>query len=380
VNFWWLVLAFSLGVAALARPLYLARKALKPAPDESVTIADGAAEILEALAEAGVVLGNQNKVLKATTAALAMGLISGRSVVNLKLLELISLARSTGAVEQIELEFNSGVIGAKTLFIRARAVDLGSKAVLLIVEDRTESQRLDETRRDFMANISHELKTPVGAIGLLAETINSNSDNAEMVHKFSKSILKESKRLTALVQDVIQLSRIQASETVQSAELLNIEDVLREAIERTAFKAERRKINVNFAPEKGLKIIGDEEMLAVAFKNIIENAIDYSPEGSNVAVTTEKDGTQVAVKVVDNGVGIAKEDLKRIFERFYRTDPARSRQTGGTGLGLSIVKHVITSHLGEIRVASKVGVGSTFTLLLPLADKKLVAKKKVTNG
>ncbi|MCX8529668.1 MAG: ATP-binding protein [Rhodoluna sp.] len=380
MNFWWLVFAFALGAGALARPLHLARKALKPAPDESTTIADGAAEILEALAEAGVVLGNQNKVLKATTAALAMGLISGRSVVNLKLLELVSLARTTGAVEQIELEFTSGVVGAKNLFIRARAVDLGSKAVLLIVEDRTESQRLDETRRDFMANISHELKTPVGAIGLLAETINSNSDNAEMVHKFSKSILKESKRLTALVQDVIQLSRIQASEVVQSAELLDVDEVLREAIERNAFKAERRNIALNFASEKGLKIIGDEEMLAVAFKNIIENAIDYSPEGSKVAVTAEKDGSHVTVKVVDNGVGIAKEDLKRIFERFYRTDPARSRQTGGTGLGLSIVKHVVSSHLGEIRVASKVGVGSTFTLLLPSADKKLVAKKKVTNG
>ncbi len=380
MNFWWLVLAFSLGVLALARPLYLARKASKITPDESVSIADGAAEILEALAEAGVVLGTQNKVLKATTAALAMGLISGRAVVNFQLIDLISLARSTGAIQQAELEFESGVQGAKPLFIRARAVSLGGQTVLLIVEDRTEAQRLDETRRDFMANISHELKTPVGAIGLLAETISSSPDDAELVAKFSKRILKESKRLTALVQDVIQLSRIQASETVQSAELLNIEDVLREAIERNAFKAERRKINVNFAPEKGLKIIGDEEMLAVAFKNIIENAIDYSPEGSNVAVTTEKDGSQVSVKVVDSGVGIAKDDLERIFERFYRTDPARSRQTGGTGLGLSIVKHVITSHLGEIRVASKVGVGSTFTLLLPLADKKLVAKKKVTNG
>ncbi len=380
MNFWWLVLAFSLGVLALARPLYIARRAAAIAPVEPVSIADGAAEILEALAEAGVVLGTQNKVLKATTAALAMGLVSGRAVVNYQLIDLISLARNTGAIQQAELEFDSGVQGAKPLFIRARAVSLGGETVLLIVEDRTEAKRLDETRRDFMANISHELKTPVGAIGLLAETISSSSDDPELVAKFSKRILKESKRLTALVQDVIQLSRIQASETVQSAELLNIDSVLREAIERNAFKAERRRVTINFEAEKGLKIIGDEEMLAVAFKNIIENAIDYSPEGSHVAVTIEKEGAQVAVKVVDSGVGIAKEDLKRIFERFYRTDPARSRQTGGTGLGLSIVKHVITSHLGEIRVASKVGVGSTFTLLLPLADKKLVAKKKVTNG
>ncbi len=184
-----------------------------------------------------------------------------------------------------------------------------------------------------------------------------------------------------LVQDIIQLSRIQAAETIVNAELVDLESVVREAIDRNNFKAERRKVKIQFVAEKDLRVIGDEEMLAVAFKNIIENAIVYSPEGSKVGVSLEKNGNLAEVKVVDSGVGIAKEDQKRIFERFYRTDPARSRQTGGTGLGLSIVKHVITSHLGEIKLASKPGIGSTFTLRLPLADKKLVAKnKKVTNG
>jgi two-component system sensor histidine kinase SenX3 len=349
--------------------------------DEAAVISDGAAELLEVLAEAGIVLGPSDKVVRATTGAMAMGLVRDRVLVHPSLLELAKQSRNDAAVQLLETELVSGIKGGKKLYVRARAYDLGSGNVLLIVDDKTESQRLDETRRDFMANISHELKTPVGAIGLLSEAILDNTTDVELVQKFSENILKESKRLSALVQDIIQLSRIQAAETIVNAELVDLEPVVREAIDRNNFKAERRKVKINFAAEKGLRVIGDEEMLAVAFKNIIENAIVYSAEGSSVGVSVQKNGNLAEVRVVDSGVGISKEDQKRIFERFYRTDPARSRQTGGTGLGLSIVKHVITSHLGEIKLASKPGIGSTFTLRLPLADKKLVAKnKKVTNG
>jgi two-component system sensor histidine kinase SenX3 len=348
--------------------------------DEAAAISDGAAELLEVLAEAGIVLSTQNKVVRATTSALAMGLIRDRSLVHKNLVELVNKARESKDIEIVEVELVAGIKGARKLFVRARAVDLGAGSVLLIVDDKTEAQRLDETRRDFMANISHELKTPVGAIGLLSEAILDNTNDPELVQKFSENVLKESKRLSALVKDIIQLSRIQAAETVVGAELIELDSVVRDAIDRNAFKAERRKVKIEYIGEKGVRVIGDEEMLAVAFKNIVENAIVYSPEGAKVGVTLEKSGSVAEVKVVDNGVGISKEDQKRIFERFYRTDPARSRETGGTGLGLSIVKHVITSHLGEIRLSSKPGIGSTFTLRLPLADKKLVAKKKVTNG
>ncbi len=381
MDFWWLVLAFVAGMTVMGALVFFVRRDVLAKYDEAAVISDGAAELLEVLAEAGIVLGPSDKVVRATTGAMAMGLVRDRVLVHHSLLELAKQSRNDAAVQLLETELVSGIKGGKKLYVRARAYDLGSGNVLLIVDDKTESQRLDETRRDFMANISHELKTPVGAIGLLSEAILDNTTDVELVQKFSENILKESKRLSALVQDIIQLSRIQAAETIVNAELVDLEPVVREAIDRNNFKAERRKVKINFAAEKGLRVIGDEEMLAVAFKNIIENAIVYSAEGSSVGVSVQKNGNLAEVRVVDSGVGISKEDQKRIFERFYRTDPARSRQTGGTGLGLSIVKHVITSHLGEIKLASKPGIGSTFTLRLPLADKKLVAKnKKVTNG
>ncbi|MEN9730999.1 MAG: hypothetical protein RL488_309 [Actinomycetota bacterium] len=380
MNYWWVVLAFVAGMSVMGALVFFVRQDVLAKYDEAAVISDGAAELLEVLAEAGIVLSAQNKVVRATTSALAMGLIRDRALVHKNLLELVNTARESKTIEIVEVELVAGIKGARKLFVRARAVDLGSGSVLLIVDDKTEAQRLDETRRDFMANISHELKTPVGAIGLLSEAILDNTGDPELVQKFSENVLKESKRLSALVKDIIQLSRIQAAETVIGAELIELDDVVRDAIDRNAFKAERRKVKIEYIAEKNIRVIGDEEMLAVAFKNIIENAIVYSPEGSKVGVSLEKSGNVAEVKVVDNGVGISREDQKRIFERFYRTDPARSRETGGTGLGLSIVKHVITSHLGEIKLSSKPGIGSTFTLRLPLADKKLVAKKKVTNG
>jgi len=380
VNFWWIPLAFVLGMVLMATLVFFFRQESLVKAEEPPVISDGAAELLEVLAEAGIVLNAKNAVVKATTSALAMGLIRERNLAHDGLDDLVNSARGTGAVQVVEIELVAGILGAKKLFVRARAVELGSGSVLLIVDDKTESKRLDDTRRDFMANISHELKTPVGAIGLLSEAILDNTGDVELVQKFSEKILKESKRLSALVKDIIQLSRIQATETILTAELVDLDPVVREAIDRNAFKADRRKVKIEYLSEKGLRVIGDEEMLAVAIKNIIENAIVYSAIGSKVGVSLAKNGSVAEVKVVDSGVGISREDQKRIFERFYRTDPARSRETGGTGLGLSIVKHVITSHLGEIKLSSKLGIGSTFTLRLPLADKKLVAKKKVANG
>lgn len=380
MNFWWIPLAFVLGMAVMGTLVFFVRQDVLAKYDEASVISDGAAELLEVLAEAGIVLSPTGRVVRATTSALAMGLIRDRTLVHSGLRDLATQARGANSVEIVEIELEAGIKGAKKLFVRARAVDLGSGSVLLIVDDKTEAKRLDDTRRDFMANISHELKTPVGAIGLLSEAILDNTGDVELVQKFSENVLKESKRLSALVKDIIQLSRIQAAETIVNAEVVDLDPVVRDAIDRNAFKAERRKVKIDFLSEKGLRVIGDEEMLAVAFKNIIENAIVYSPIGAKVGVSLSKNGNLAEVKVVDSGVGISKEDQKRIFERFYRTDPARSRETGGTGLGLSIVKHVITAHLGEIKLSSKPGIGSTFTLRLPLADKKLVAKKKVTNG
>lgn len=380
MNIGWLSLAFLIGMTVMGTLVFFVRQDVLAKYDEAAAISDGAAELLEVLAEAGIVIGQNGNVVRATTSALGMGLIRDRVLVHPELRKLVSSAQGKTEIQSSEVELLSGIKGAKRLFVQARAVDLGNGSVLLIVDDKTEAQRLDETRRDFIANISHELKTPVGAIGLLSEAVLDNTDDPELVQKFTENILKESKRLSALVKDVIQLSRIQAADNLLISEVIDIDSVLRDAIDRNSFKAERQKIKIAYEGTKGLKVIGDEEMLAVAFKNIIENAIVYSPESSRVGVSLEKSGSVAEIKVVDQGVGISKEDQKRIFERFYRTDPARSRQTGGTGLGLSIVKHVINSHLGDIKLNSKLGVGTTFTLRLPLADKKLVAKKKVANG
>jgi two-component system sensor histidine kinase SenX3 len=376
-----LLIAFTLGIAVMGALILFVRADVLAKYDEAQTISDGAAELLEVLAEAGLVINAENTVVRATTSAMALGLVRNRALVHKELKQLAKTARESRAMEKLETELLSGIRGSKRLYVSARAINLGEGSVLLIIDDKTEAQRLDETRRDFVANISHELKTPVGAIGLLAEAIEANPKDAAMVGKLSATVVKESKRLSALVKDIIQLSRIQAADSAMSSELIELEPVVRDAIDRNAFKAERRKVTIEFQSEKGVRVFGDEEMLAVAFKNIIENAIVYSAEGSKVGVALTKDGGVAEVIISDSGVGISKEDQKRIFERFYRTDPARSRQTGGTGLGLSIVKHVIESHLGEIKLFSKPGVGSTFTLRLPVADRKLVTKKKkVTDG
>jgi two-component system sensor histidine kinase SenX3 len=381
VNWPALLLAFALGIAVMGALILFVRADVLAKYDEAQTISDGAAELLEVLAEAGLVINAENTVVRATTSAMALGLVRNRALVHKELKQLAKTARESKAMEKLETELLSGIRGSKRLYVSARAIDLGEGSVLLIIDDKTEAQRLDETRRDFVANISHELKTPVGAIGLLAEAIEANPKDAAMVGKLSANVVKESKRLSALVKDIIQLSRIQAADSAMNSELIELEPVVRDAIDRNAFKAERRKVTIDFQGEKGVRVFGDEEMLAVAFKNIIENAIVYSAEGSKVGVALTKDGGVAEVIISDSGVGISKEDQKRIFERFYRTDPARSRQTGGTGLGLSIVKHVIESHLGEIKLFSKPGVGSTFTLRLPVADRKLVTKKKkVTDG
>jgi two-component system sensor histidine kinase SenX3 len=269
------------------------------------------------------------------------------------------------------VELETGLRG-NTIFITATATNLGDGNVLLLVDDRTEARRLEETRRDFIANISHELNTPIGAISLLSEAINDATGDPVALDKFTKSIRKEAKRLAALVTDVIQLSRYQSVEIRSNSELVELSGVVEEAVERNSFKADQKNIKVNFLAPEGIEVAGDREMLIVALKNLIENAIIYSDENDAVGVGLKVEKDVAEISVTDNGVGLDAEEQNRIFERFYRVDPSRSRETGGTGLGLSIVKHVALSHNGEVRVFSKPGVGSTFTLRLPLADRNIV--------
>ena len=326
---------------------------------------DTVADLLDVLATAGLLLDTSNQVIRSTTGAEVLGLLNGRNLAQAELLDLVLVARATEKPAEAEIELSSGMQSGTT-WVRARAAQLSDGNVLLTVADETESQRLEETRRDFVANISHELKTPIGAISLLSEALIDGSDDQELVKKFSTDLFKESKRLASLVQDIIQLSRLQSADMLKTAVPVDLAGVIVDAVERNQVIAERKGIKISWDAPAGTNVLGDSEMLSMAVKNLIENAILYSDEGSQVGVGLREDEGTAQISVTDAGVGIDPEHVDRIFERFYRADPSRSRSTGGTGLGLAIVKHVANNHRGDIQVFSKPGFGSTFTLLLPI--------------
>jgi two-component system sensor histidine kinase SenX3 len=324
------------------------------------------ADLLDVLATAGLLLDSSDFVIRSTTGAQALGLLNNRTLAHQELRDLVRHTRETGAPFEAEVEIATGLQN-DTLWVRARAAILNDGNVLLTVEDETESQRLEETRRDFVANISHELKTPIGAISLLSEALMDSSDDQEMVKKFSADLFRESKRLAGLVQDIIQLSRLQSADLLKIASLVDLSGVIVDAVERNQVLAERRGITLSWDAPQGYQVLGDSEMLTMAVKNLIENAILYSDKGGQVGVGLREDDGLAQISVTDTGVGIDPEHIERIFERFYRADPSRSRETGGTGLGLAIVKHVAQNHRGDIQVFSKPGFGSTFTLRLPIS-------------
>jgi two-component system sensor histidine kinase SenX3 len=334
--------------------------------DSSPQGVESASDLLDVLASAGILLNGSNTVIRATKNAQALGLIQNRLLAHDSLVDLVDLARLSDGPREVELELSTGLQN-ENVWVSARAVRLADGNVLLTVEDETEAKRLEETRRDFVANISHELKTPIGAISLLSEALSDASDDPKMVKKFSADLIKESKRLASLVQEIIQLSRLQSTDVIKNAQVIDLAEVIQEAIERNSVLAEKRKIRISADAPSGIRVLGDQEMLTVAVKNLIENAITYSDEGKQVGLGLREKHGVAAIAVTDNGIGMTADQQERAFERFYRADASRSRQTGGTGLGLSIVKHVASSHLGDVQVFSRPGVGSTFTLRLPVA-------------
>ena len=375
-----LVMGFLIGAVVVGGSALYIRQDVLERYSQAQTLSDSAAELLEVLAPAGMVLNPNNIIVRVTGGALASGLVDGRRLIHKKLNELVSEARNSEEIQALDVSLTTKIKGSK-LFISARAKAIGEGNVLLIVDDRTESVRLDEMRKDFLANISHELKTPIGAVGLLAEAMENSLDQPAVLAKLVKNIGKESKRLSALVKDIIQLSRIQGSSTVASSEIVSLTDVVRDAIDRNSWRSEKMAISVDFdAGDSPVFVYGDAEMLTVAVKNLVENAIIYSNKGSSVAVAIRSEDGVVKIIVKDSGIGIPKEEQARVFERFYRVDQSRSRETGGTGLGLSIVKHAAISHLGDVQLFSKPGIGSTFTLLLPSVAKKELKKRKAGRG
>ncbi len=239
---------------------------------------------------------------------------------------------------------------------------------------------MEEVRRDFVANISHELKTPVGALALLAETMEDAADDPEAVRRFAGRMRQEASRLTYLVQDLITLSRIQAAEPMPDPIVVDLSSVVAEAVDRVRMKASARGIELAAVCEERVAVLGDEDLLVTALRNLLENAIAYSPDKTRVMISASRDARAAQISVADQGIGIPERDLQRIFERFYRVDPARSRATGGTGLGLAIVKHVMAAHRGKVTVWSEEGVGSTFTLQMPIVNKPPTAGGRSAGG
>ena len=326
----------------------------------------GVGQVLSVLRSSAVVLDENDAVVKASPAAHALGLVSGDRLRVPALLRVARQVRSDGEIREAELDIPRGRLGDQRLTVSSRVAPLGARLVLVLVEDRTEARKIEAVRRDFVANVSHELKTPVGALALLAEAIQSASEDPEAVRRFADRMAAESSRITKIVQELIDLSRLQAPDPDQAAAAVLVDDVVQAAAERTKAIAVVKDIEIAIGGEHGLKVLGDEAQLVTALGNLVENAVNYSPEQTRVAIGVGRSADLVEISVTDQGIGIPERDRDRIFERFYRVDPARSRETGGTGLGLSIVKHVVQNHGGEVRVWSVEGSGSTFTIRLPL--------------
>jgi two-component system sensor histidine kinase SenX3 len=332
---------------------------------EGPAVPAGVATVLGVLRSSAVLVDEDDEVLKASAPAHALGLVRGGRLAVEELADLVRLVRRDGQIRETELALARGR-ATQSVYVTARVAPLGARLVLALVEDRTDERRLEAIRRDFVANVSHELKTPIGAINLLAEAIEEASEDPEAVERFAKRVHTEGERLTRLVQQIIELSRLQGDELVEAPHPVAVDDIVARAVDGCSIDAGAKRITVVQDGERGLQVLGSSDQVAVAVGNLVANAVTYSPDGSRVVVGARPAGRMVEITVTDQGIGIPADELDRIFERFYRVDPARHRSTGGTGLGLSIVKHVAASHGGEVRVWSSPGQGSSFTLTLPL--------------
>ena len=320
-----------------------------------------------------LIVDSEDSVVTCSETVVNIGLVNGNRVTSEAIRKLIRSARKKDELIETEVAIPRGSLTNGFHERRVRISSIGKEGtVAVLIFDDTEARRLDAVRRDFVANISHELKTPIGGISILAEALAEASNDPELVKNFSERMQIEATRLSHLVQEIIDLSRIQDQNTMQNSEMVSLNKVIEEAIDQSKVLAGKRHVELNFASDEEVQFFGDRKQLVMAISNLIENAINYSPERTSVNVLLRKNNEVAEIAISDQGVGIAEADIERIFERFYRVDSARSRDTGGTGLGLSIVKHVISNHGGDIQVWSDPGTGSTFTVLLPLTNSKKI--------
>lgn len=320
-----------------------------------------------------LIVDSDDSVITCCETVVNIGLVNGNRVTSEAIRKLIRNARKKDELIETEVAIPRGSLTNGFHERRVRISSIGQDGtVAVLIFDDTEARRLDAVRRDFVANISHELKTPIGGISILAEALAEANNNPELVKNFSERMQIEATRLSHLVQEIIDLSRIQDQNTMQNSEMVSLNKIIEEAIDQSKVLAGKRHVELNFASEEEVQFFGDRKQLVMAISNLIENAINYSPERTSVNVLLRKNNEVAEISISDQGVGIAEADIERIFERFYRVDSARSRDTGGTGLGLSIVKHVISNHGGDIQVWSDPGTGSTFTVLLPLTNTQKI--------
>jgi len=350
--------------AALLRADVAARQAMVEAIEDRLdTARQDILRLTAALDDVpqGVVLvdADGSERLRNRAAGAYVGARHGEALVDQAIAEELRRARESGTCRR-----NLDLFGPPRRLLSITASPLAGGGAVAVVDDVSERRRLDAIRRDFVANISHELKTPVGALGALAEAI-SVTDDADVAHRLAERMTGEAQRVGQIIDDLLSLSRIEAEDSPLS-EQARIADVVQESVQRIQPIADARGITIDV---EGIgsahAVLGDPRQLVAAVSNLLENACSYSDDGTIVVVRSRVDGSWVELDVEDHGIGIPSTDLDRVFERFYRVDRARSRETGGTGLGLAIVRHVATNHRGEIRVQSTEGVGSTFTLRLP---------------
>lgn len=259
-------------------------------------------------------------------------------------------------------------VAGTTRFFKIRGQAIDQQKVIVTVEDITEKSRIDTVQTDFVANLSHELKTPIGAVAALADSLNGETET-EVVWRLAERIVTESHRMSRIVDDLLDLSRVEFGGTEEWSDV-DLGSVLVEAVGTNQHAAKRQGLGLSLTGSAELLVRGDRSQLVSVISNLVDNAIKYSEAGGVVRVEGMIQGDEVVVTVTDHGIGIAERDQKRIFERFYRVDKARSRATGGTGLGLSIVRHIVLEHGGSIDVRSEEGIGSTFMVRLPRVTKQ----------
>ena len=363
-----LALVIGVGVGVGLMPRIVARRQRRAAQEAGITVSEMLAHIVSLSPVGIVVVDTYRDVVYINDRARELGLARDRLLDDRAWL---AAQRTLATGEDVEVDLSPRkrqTPGRSGLSVRGHVrllTEDDGRFAVVYADDQSEHARMEATRRDFVANVSHELKTPVGAMGVLAEALLASAEDPDTVRRFAEMMVAESNRLANMVGELIELSRLQGAERLPDLEAVDVDTVVAEALSRYKVAADNADIAITTDAPTGYKVLGDQPLLVTAMANLVSNAIAYSPNGSSVSISRRRRGDNIEIAVTDRGIGIAATDQERVFERFFRVDKARSRATGGTGLGLAIVKHVAANHNGTIRLWSQSGTGSTFTLSIP---------------